>query len=113
MLLLIGGLLATIGGIAFLVFWIMAIVKAFKSDETLWGVLSIFIPPLAIIFAFIKGHKSLGIKLVITFVVILIGYGLVIAGAVAQIDPAQMQEMQEEIQKQIEAQQQLQQPQGQ
>ena len=109
-MLIIGGILATVGVIASLVFWIIAIVKAFKAEETLWGVLSIFIPICAVIFAFLKGHKSLGIKMIIAGVVATIGYGIVIAGAVSQIDPEQMQQMQEQMQQQIEE---AQQPQGQ
>lgn len=111
MLAIVGVIILAVAGIAFFVFWLMAIIKAFKTEETLWGVLSIFIPLCAIIFAFLKGYKGLGIKLIIAIVAIMIGIGVMTAGAVAQIDPEQMQEMQEEIQKQIEAQQQLQQQQ--
>lgn len=66
-----------------LVFWIMTLVKQFKSGQTLWGVLSIFFAILAPIWCFMNGHKSLGIKFIIAFVVYLIGFGLTMGGAIA------------------------------
>lgn len=70
----IGGILAAAGGIAMLVFWIMTLVKQFKSGDTVWGVLSIFFGILAPIWCFVKGHKSLGMKFVIALVVYIIGF---------------------------------------
>lgn len=75
----IGGILALAGGIALLVFWIMTLVKQFKSGDTLWGVLSIFFGILAPIWCFMNGHKSLGMKFVIALVVYIIGF--IMAGA--------------------------------
>ena len=74
---LIGSILAAVGGIALLVFWIMTLIKQFKSNDTLWGVLTIFFAILAPIWCFMKGHKSLGMKFVIAFVVYLIGFALI------------------------------------
>lgn len=82
---IIGGILAFIGGIGMLVFWIMTLVKQFKSGETLWGVLSIFIGILAPIWCFMNGHKDLGIKFIVAFVVYLIGFIIIMAGAASQM----------------------------
>jgi len=82
---IIGSILAFVGGIGMLVFWIMTLVKQFKSGQTLWGVLSIFFAILAPIWCFMNGHKSLGIKFIIAFVVYLIGFGILMGGAVGQM----------------------------
>ncbi|MCB1203663.1 MAG: hypothetical protein KDN18_05345 [Verrucomicrobiae bacterium] len=82
---IIGSILAFAGGIAMLVFWIMTLVKEFKSGQTLWGVLTIFIGILAPIWCFMNGHKSLGIKFIIAFVCYLIGFGISFGGAMAQM----------------------------
>lgn len=82
---IIGGILAFVGGIALLVFWIMTLVKQFKSGQTLWGVLTIFIGILAPIWCFMNGHKSLGMRFVIAFVVYLIGFAITAGGAVSQM----------------------------
>ena len=76
----IGGILAIVGAIALLVFWIMTLVKQFKSGDTLWGVLSIFFGILAPIWCFMNGHKGLGMKFVIALVVYIIGFVLMGAG---------------------------------
>jgi uncharacterized membrane protein (DUF441 family) len=81
---IIGTILAAVGGIAMFVFWIMTLVKQFKSGQTLWGVLSIFIGILAPIWCFLNGHKSLGIKFVIAFVAYLVGIGLLVGGLASQ-----------------------------
>lgn len=73
------------GGIAMLVFWIMTLVKQFKSGQTLWGVLSIFFGILAPIWCFMNGHKSLGIKFIVAFVLYLIGAGLTAGGMAASM----------------------------
>lgn len=80
---IIGGILAFAGGIACLIFWIMAIVKAFKAGDTLWGVLSIFIGICALIYLFMKGQTKLGIYWIIAMVIAGIGYGMAFAGAAA------------------------------
>lgn len=80
---IIGTILTAVGGIALLVFWIMTLVKQFKSGQTLWGVLTIFFAILAPIWCFMNGHKSLGIRFIIAFVVYLIGFGIAMGGAVA------------------------------
>lgn len=81
----IGGILAFVGGLGLLVFWIMTLVKQFKSGQTLWGVLSIFFGILAPIWCFMNGHKSLGIKFVIAFVVYLIGAAIAFSGGMAMM----------------------------
>jgi len=82
---IIGTILALGGGIALLVFWIMTLVKQFKSGQTLWGVLTIFFGILAPIWCFMNGHKGLGIKFIIAFVCYLIGAGLGMGGAIANM----------------------------
>jgi len=82
---IIGSILAFAGSIALLVFWIMTLVKQFKSGQTLWGVLTIFIGILAPIWCFMNGQKSLGIKFIIALVVYLIGFGITMGGAVSQM----------------------------
>lgn len=77
---IIGSILLFAGGVAMFVFWIMTLIKQFKSGQTLWGVLSIFFGILAPIWCFMNGHKSLGIKFVIALVVYLIGLGITMAG---------------------------------
>ncbi|MDF1738240.1 MAG: hypothetical protein P1U86_03690 [Verrucomicrobiales bacterium] len=83
---LIGTILAVVGGIALFVFWIMTLIKQFKSNDTLWGVLTIFFAILAPIWCFMKGHKSLGMKFVIAFVLYLIGFAL-LGGSGALVPP--------------------------
>lgn len=63
----------------------MTLVKQFKSGQTLWGVLTIFIGILAPIWCFMNGHKGLAIKFIVAFVVYLIGFGIIMGGAVGQI----------------------------
>jgi len=82
---IIGTILAFGGGIAMLVFWIMTLVKQFKSGQTLWGVLTIFFAILAPIWCFMNGHKTLGIRFVIAFVVYLIGAGIMAGGMASQL----------------------------
>lgn len=86
---IIGGILAFAGGIALLVFHIMILVKQFKSGQTLWGVLSIFINILAPIWCFMNGHKGLAIKWIVAAIALGIGYSIVIAGIVSQIPEMQ------------------------
>jgi len=81
---IIGGILAFVGAIGMLVFWIMTLVKQFKSGQTLWGVLSIFFGILAPIWCFMNGHKDLGIKFIVAFVVYIIGFAITMAGAFSQ-----------------------------
>ncbi len=76
-----------------LVFWIMTLVKQFKSGQTLWGVLSIFFAILAPIWCFMNGHKSLGMKFIIAFVIYLVGFGLTMGGMATM--PGVMPEMPE------------------
>ncbi len=82
---IIGIILAAGGGIAIFVFWIMTLIKQFKSGDTLWGVLSIFFPILAPIWCFMNGHKGLGMKFVYAIVAYMIGIGLVVASGGMQI----------------------------
>lgn len=89
MLATIGGILLAIGAIASLVFWIMALVKAFKAGDTVWGVVGIFIQLAALIYLFTKGHTGLAVKWIIAVVITLIGYGMLIPTLMAA---AQMQQ---------------------
>ncbi len=82
---IIGIILAAGGGIAIFVFWIMTLIKQFKSGDTLWGVLSIFFAILAPIWCFMNGHKGLGMKFVYAIVAYMIGIGLVVASGGMQI----------------------------
>tara|TARA_R110000850_G_scaffold249163_3_gene374063 strand:+ start:612 stop:893 length:282 start_codon:yes stop_codon:yes gene_type:complete len=82
----IGSILSGVGGIASIVIWIMTIVKAFKAKDTLWGVLSIFLPICGLIWLFMKGHKQLGIYWIVAIVVCIIGG--VISGAGLMANPA-------------------------
>lgn len=75
----LGGLLFAVGIIALIVFWIMTLIKQFKSNDVLWGVLSIFIQILAPIWCFMNGHKSLGMKFIYAFAVYIIGIILLVA----------------------------------
>ena len=84
---ILGTILMVGGGIAMLVFWIMTLVKQFKSGQTLWGVLSIFFGILAPIWCFMNGHKSLGIKFLVAFVLYLIGAGIAAAGMAGSMPP--------------------------
>lgn len=84
---IIGTILMVGGGIAMLVFWIMTLVKQFKSGQTLWGVLSIFFGILAPIWCFLNGHKSLGIKFIVAFVLYLIGAGIAAGSMAASMPP--------------------------
>ncbi len=83
---IIGSILAIVGGIALLVFWIMTLIRQFKSGQTLWGVLTIFFAILAPIWCFLNGHKDLGIKFVIALVLYAIGAGISFSGAIATLN---------------------------
>ncbi|MDF1824506.1 MAG: hypothetical protein P1U68_07675 [Verrucomicrobiales bacterium] len=84
----IGGILAVAGGIAGLVIWIMTIVKAFKAKDTLWGVLSIFLPICGLIWLFMKGHKKLAIYWIVAIVIYMVGAGIIGgSGAMQQLAP--------------------------
>lgn len=74
----LGWILVAVGGIALLIFWIMAIIKCFKAGDTLWGVLTIFLGIPGLIWFFMKGHKKLGIYWIIALVVYLVGYAMAI-----------------------------------
>lgn len=80
---IIGGILAFVGAIGWLIFWIISIIKPFKAGDTLWGVLDIFINPICgLIYFFMKGHKKLGIYWIIALILFWVGYGFVIGGAI-------------------------------
>ena len=81
----IGGILAFIGIIICLVCYIMAIVKAFKAGETLWGVLSIFIGICGLIYLFMRGHQKLGLIYIAGIVIAGIGYGMFLPSMVSQM----------------------------
>jgi len=86
-MLILGSILALAGGIAALVFWIMALVKAFKANDILWGVLGLVLGPLlALIWLFMKGHNSLAMKLIIAGVVYIIGFVLMAAGGAVSVN---------------------------
>ncbi|MBP84867.1 MAG: hypothetical protein CMO61_13565 [Verrucomicrobiales bacterium] len=79
----IGGILTAVGGIGSLVIWIMAIVKAFKAKDTVWGVLSIFLPICALIWLFMKKQTKLAVYWIVAIVLYIIGFVLAAGGAVA------------------------------
>ena len=83
---IVGIILCVAAGIAIFVFWIMTLVKAFKANDTLWGVLSIFFPILAPIWCFINGHKGLGMKFVYAIIVYVVGAVLLVIGGAANIE---------------------------
>jgi sugar phosphate permease len=60
----------------------MAIVKAFKAKDTVWGVLSIFLPICALIWLFMKKQTKLAVYWIVAIVLYIIGFTL-IGGAVA------------------------------
>ena len=75
----IGGILVLVGMIASFVFYIIAIVKAFQANDTLWGVLNIFIGICGLIWLFLNGHKKLGIFYIVAILLTVVGS--VMAGA--------------------------------
>ena len=79
----IGGILAAVGGIGSLVIWIMAIVKAFKAKDTVWGVLSIVLPICALIWLFMKKQTKLAVFWIVAIVLYIVGFALAAGGAVA------------------------------
>ncbi|MEM6278693.1 MAG: hypothetical protein AAF733_04390 [Verrucomicrobiota bacterium] len=83
----IGGILCAVGGIAILVFWIMTLIKQFKSNDVLWGVLSIFFGILAPIWCFMNGHKSLGMKFIYALIAYIIGFVLIGGSGALQLQP--------------------------
>ena len=75
---IIGSILCLVGGIAILVFWIKTLIKQFKSNDVLWGVLSIFFGILAPIWCFMNGHKSLGMKFIYALVLYIVGFIIIL-----------------------------------
>jgi len=72
---IIGGLLFVFGGIWSLIIWIKTIIKCFKAQDTLWGILTIlFSPLLGIIWLFMQGQKKPAINWIIAAVLMVIGY---------------------------------------
>ncbi len=85
---IIGTILLVVSGIAILVFWIMTLIKQFKANDTLWGVLSIFFAILAPIWCFKNGHKGLGMKFVYAIIAYIIGFAILGgSGVMQQIQP--------------------------
>ena len=82
----IGGILTGIGVIASLIIWIMTIIKCFKANDTLWGVLSIFIGICGLIWLFMNGHKKLGLYWIGAIVLTLIGYGILIPAMIGDLE---------------------------
>jgi len=79
----LGGILTAVGGIGSLVIWIMAIVKAFEAKDTVWGVLSIFLPICALIWLFMKKHTKLAVFWIVAILLYIIGFALAAGAAVA------------------------------
>ena len=79
----LGGILTAVGGIGSLVIWIMAIVKAFKAKDTVWGVLSIFLPICALIWLFMKKNTKLAVFWIVAILLCIIGSALAAGAAVA------------------------------
>ncbi|MEM9281239.1 MAG: hypothetical protein AAGA96_05385 [Verrucomicrobiota bacterium] len=74
----IGPILTGIGGIAWLVLWIITLIKQFKGGDTVWGILTIFFSPLVpIIWGFVKNQKKFALYWIIVAVIFFIGYGSV------------------------------------
>ena len=82
----IGGILAIVGGIGMLVFWIMTLIRQFKGGDTVWGILSIFFAFLAPIWCFMNAQAGLGMRFVISLVLYMVGFGLMIAGGMREFD---------------------------
>jgi O-antigen/teichoic acid export membrane protein len=87
---ILGGILAFAGGIGLLVFWVMTLIKQFKAQDILWGVLTIFIGILAPIWAFMNGHKQLGINFIIAFIVYILGFILLMVGGLSGMEGLEM-----------------------
>ncbi|MDF1813130.1 MAG: hypothetical protein P1V20_13110 [Verrucomicrobiales bacterium] len=83
--LLIGGGLALIAAIGILVFWIIAIIKAFQAKETVWGILTILFGIVGLIFFFVKGHTKLGVWNLVFVLLYFVGAGM--AGLAVSKDP--------------------------
>ena len=81
-------ILAGIAGLAVFILWIISIIKAFKANDVLWGVLTIFLWLPGLIYFFIKGHKMLGIYWIIAAVVIAVCGGSGLAGILSGLAPA-------------------------
>ncbi|NNE92472.1 MAG: hypothetical protein HKN23_12560 [Verrucomicrobiales bacterium] len=77
----IGGILMLIGGVGSLVFWIISIVKAFKANDTLWGVLNIFIAICGLIWLYMNGQKKLGNYWLLCIIAYIVGFVLAMVGA--------------------------------
>lgn len=91
--LIIGGGLAAVGVLGIIVFWIMAIVKAFQAKETVWGILTIVLGMLVgLIFFFVKGHSKLGVWNLI-FVLLYIA-GVVVVSIAIQSNPELLEQFQ-------------------
>lgn len=63
------GIIGGLASLACLIFYIIAIVKAFQAGDILWGILNIIFGITGLIYLFIKGHKKLGIYWVIAIIV--------------------------------------------
>lgn len=76
---IIGGILLAAGCIWYLIIWIKTIIKCFKAQDTLWGILTIlFSPLLGIIWLFMQGQKKPAVNWIIAVIMTVIGYVLVV-----------------------------------
>lgn len=65
------------GGIAWLILWMMTLIRPFKGGDTVWGVLTIFFSPIVpIIRGFMKGHTKLAILRIVVAFIFGAGYGM-------------------------------------
>ena len=76
MLALLGGLLTLVGGIASLVGSILVLIKAFQKS-VLWGLGSLFIPFVILVFVFLNWEDSKK-----GFLISVAGFGLIVLGSI-------------------------------
>ncbi len=80
----VGVILAVLGGIALFVAYIMLIILAFRLGGAGWGIGSIFLGIIGLIFGIMhwnQGGRTPVLIYIVGTVVLVIGYGLIIAGA--------------------------------
>ena len=86
----LGPILTGVGGIAWLVLWIMTLIKQFKGGDTVWGVLTIFFSPLVpIIWGFVKNQKKFALYWIIVTIIFFVGYGSVGMTLMSQMEQMQ------------------------
>ena len=98
MLLAIGIILAAAGFIGMLICWIMILIKMFKNEKPLIGILGILCSLWAFIWGWMKssalGTKKIMLIWTACIVVYFIGFGLIAAGTPTQIQSGEFGTMQ-------------------